>query len=198
MTIRRGVDWGEDIERPAEAAELTSDAAVAASIARGEARALLVRGGDLHRSLGSPVGPATRRLPIDVIRVTADGADAIAVAHVVLRRRGPLGWWRGPIVAVMNVDHVGSWDVAPRAHPNDGRLDIVEVSAGMSVRHRWQARRRLETGTHLPHPDITNRPTVEASFEFAEAVSVWVDGVNRGTVRTLHVRVEPDAAVIHV
>lgn len=197
MTIKRGVDWGEEVEHPTEPVELTSDAAVAASIASGESRPLLVRGGDLHRSLGSPVGPATRRLAIDVIRVTADGAAAIAVAHVVVRRRGPLGWWRGPIIAVMNVDHVGPWDVAPRAHPNDGRLDIVEVSAVMSVRHRWQARRRLATGTHLPHPAITNRPTVEASFEFAEALSVWVDGVNQGTVRALHVRVEPDAAVIH-
>ena len=29
----------------------------------------------------------------------------------------------------MNVDRLGRWDVAPRAHPNDGRADVVEVAA---------------------------------------------------------------------
>ena len=33
----------------------------------------------------------------------------------------------------MNVDRLGHWDVAPRAHPNDGRVDVVEVDAAMSA-----------------------------------------------------------------
>ena len=62
-----------------------------------------------------------------MLRVDADGRRLTAVAHVVARGGGP--WWRGPIVAVMNADRLGRWDVAPRAHPNDGRLDVVEVDA---------------------------------------------------------------------
>ena len=52
-------------------------------------------------------------------------------------------------------------DVAPRAHPNDGRFDVVEVSAAMPARARLQAWRRLATGTHVPHPDITTRRGVD-------------------------------------
>ena len=73
----------------------------------------------------------------------------------------------GPIVAVMNVDRLGRWDVAPRAHPNDGALDVVEVDAAMGVRARWQARRRLPTGTHVPHPAIrTRRGRPSAAWTF--------------------------------
>jgi len=117
---------------------------------------------------------------------------------VLARRRGRLGWWRGPIVAVMNVDHLGGWDVAPRAHPNDGWLDVVEVSAAMSRRARWQAWRRLDTGTHLPHPDIVTRRVRDVSFSFDPSVALWLDGIDRGDVRALRVSLEPDAAEIYV
>jgi diacylglycerol kinase family enzyme len=137
-------------------------------------------------------------LPIDVIDVTADGRRLTAVAHVVARRRGRAGWWRGPIIAVMNVDHRGPWDVAPRAHPNDGWLDVVEVDEAMPWRSRWQAWRRLPMGTHLPHPDIGTRRTRAETFTFAEPRGLWVDGVERGTVRMLAVALRPDAAVVYV
>jgi diacylglycerol kinase family enzyme len=137
-------------------------------------------------------------LPIDVMTVTADGHSFTAVAHVLARRRGRLGWWRGRIVAVMNVDHIGSWDVAPRAHPNDGWLDVVEVAEAMSCRARWQAWRRLETGTHLPHPDVATRRAGEVSFTFDPTVALWIDGVDRGDIRALRVSVEPDAAEIYI
>ena len=55
---------------------------------------------------------------------------------------------------MLNADRIGAWDVAPRAHPNDGQLDVVEVDASMGLRDRWQASRRLATGTHVPHPAI--------------------------------------------
>jgi hypothetical protein len=196
VTIRKGAEWGEATTHPPDALELTSDAALATAIERHETRPLLVRGGDLHRSLGSPRGAAARRLPIDVIRVITDDVDRIAVAHVVARRRGPSGWWRGPIVCVMNGDHLGPWDVAPRAHLNDGRFDIVEVSPAMSLRHRWQARRRLPTGTHVPHPDISTRQAVEQSLELGEQLGVWVDSVWCGSAQSMSVAIEPDAAEI--
>ena len=97
----------------------------------------------------------------------------------------------------MNVDHLGEWDVAPRAHPGDGRADVVEVDASMGVRARWQARRRLPSGTHVPHPHVAARRVAEASWTFDRPRQLWVDGVRRGTVRSLRVVVEPDGAVVH-
>ena len=57
----------------------------------------------------------------------------------------------------MNSDHLGTWNVAPRAHPNDGKLDVISVGRGMTFRQRLQARTRLELGTHVPHPAIGSR-----------------------------------------
>lgn len=199
MTIRRADDWGREVELPAEALTITTDAQLAAALSASPAPPVLVRGGDLHRAVGSPVGtgPVVRELPIDVLRVAADGVEGHAVAHVVARRGGALGWWRGPIVAVMNVDHVDDLDVAPRAHPNDGRLDVVEVAAAMPLRARWQARHRLRTGTHVPHPDIATRQVPAASFTFDRPLQLWADGVPIGQVRNLTVRVDPDASIVY-
>jgi hypothetical protein len=199
LTVKRGAPWGQAVGAPIDALEVRSDSALAAAVGDGERRPLLLRGGDVHRSLGAPRrGEATAMLPIDVIGVTADDRRLTAVAHVVARRRGRIGWWRGPIVAVMNVDHRGRWDVAPRAHPNDGWLDVVEVGEAMSPRARWQAWRRLPTANHLPHPDIGTRRTRAETFTLSEPLGLWVDGVERGTVRSLSVAVRPDGAVIYL
>ena len=87
-------------------------------------------GGDLLAALGGPShGPLVNRYSVDLLRVRADEADFVALAHVVARGRT---LWRGPISAVLNADRLGRWDAAPRAHPGDGRFDIVEVDAAMS------------------------------------------------------------------
>jgi YegS C-terminal NAD kinase beta sandwich-like domain len=199
MTVRRGETWGEALTDPIDAVEARSDPELAGALNDRQRRPVLLRGGDLHRSLGAPAAAAaTMRVPIDLISVRADGTERTAVAHVIARRQGRLGWWRGPIVAVMNVDHAGVWDVAPRAHPNDGWLDVIEVSESMSLRSRWQAWRRLRTGNHVPHPDITARRVRTETFTFGSPLGVWVDGVERGTVRSLLVEVEPDGAEVYV
>ena len=98
----------------------------------------------------------------------------------------------------MNTDHRGPWDVAPRAHPNDGRADVVEVDPSMGVRARWEARRRLPTGTHVPHPAIRTERVTERSWRFDRPLGLWVDAVGRGTVRSLRIAVDPDGAVVHI
>jgi hypothetical protein len=194
MTIRKGEDWGEVVAPPPGLVDVATDAALVDHLAGDEPAPVRIRGGDLWRSLGgSGGGPDVRRLPVDLLRVEADGATWRAVAHVVARR----SWWRGPIVAVMNVDRLGDWDVAPRAHPDDGRADVVEVDPAMPIRARWQARRRLPSGSHVPHPQLAVRRIAADAWTFARPQRLWVDGVERGTVRSLRVVVEPDAAVVH-
>ena len=68
----------------------------------------------------------------------------------------------------------------------------------MSVRARWQAWRRLRTGSHVPHPDITVRRVRTETFTFGRPLGVWVDGSHGGTIRSLRVEVEPDGAVLYV
>jgi len=195
MTIRKGEQWGRSVGRPERLTLADSDQALAEMIAAGDDRPVGVSGGDLYRSVGAPgERESVMRLPIDALRVNADGASYVAVAHVLVRR----SWWWGGIVAIMNVDHLGEWNVAPRAHPNDGRFDVLEVDPHMTLRERLQARRRLEQGTHLPHPRIATRSGTEATWEFRRPQRLWIDGVRTGYVRRFSVEIEPDGFAIHV
>jgi hypothetical protein len=192
MTIRRGQDWGEVIAPPADLVDVATDADAAEAVVAG--RSVRLCAGDLWATLGARTrDPTVIRFPVDLLRVEADGRPFSAIAHVVARR----SWWRGRIVAVMNTDHLGRWDVAPRAHPNDGLADVVEVDPAMGVRARWQAWRRLSTGTHLPHPLVHNRRITAERWTFEPPLRLWVDGVERGTVRSLAVAIEPDGATVH-
>lgn len=194
MKIHRGEAWGEVVAPPAGLVDAMSDAS-AAWLAMVQHAAVRLTGGDLLATLGGPTtGPSVARFPVDGLRVQADGEDLVALAHVVARGRS---WWRGPIAAVCNVDHIGHWDVAPRAHPGDGRFDVLEVDAAMSARARWQAWRRLPMGTHVPHPRIRISQGRSVAWVFDPPRTLWVDGERRGLVRSLDVTVEPTSVVVY-
>jgi len=189
--IGRGDPWGELVDPPDGLIGVASDAE-AASVDGDRVR---LTGGDLLASLGGPTtGSQVGRFDIDLLRVASDEGVHVAIAHVIARGRT---WWRGPIAGAFNVDRRGRWDAAPRAHPGDGLLDVIEVDAGMSVRDRWQAWRRLPTGTHVPHPAITVRRARAVSWTFDPPRRLWVDGERRGFVRCLKVTVEHGAATVH-
>lgn len=196
MTIQKGEPWGEAVARPTDLDIAGSDAALAVSIERDPGGDHAVTAGDLHRTLGSPTLGERRvlRLPIDVVHVETDRSRHLAVAHVVIRRR----WWRGRVVVVSNVDHLGEWNVAPRAHPNDGRLDLLDVDPAMPLRARLQARRRLHAGLHVPHPQIDVRRITEWEWNDPAGAGVWVDGIAIGKRTWVSVSVEPDASAIYI
>jgi YegS C-terminal NAD kinase beta sandwich-like domain len=196
VTIRKGEEWGVAVERPADLHVCVDDADLAEHVAAGAIDPLAVAAGDLARTVGSP-GPraALQRVPVDLLRVVADGRTLVAVAHVVARTRW---WWPGPIVGAFNSEYLGEWDVAPRAHPNDGIADVVEVDAAMPLRARLQARRRLPSGTHVPHPCVTSTRRAEVEWRFERPLQLHVDGRRRGDVRELRVTVQPDAFYLHV
>jgi hypothetical protein len=195
VTIRKGEPWGAAAPMPADLVFADDDASLAQLVARDTARAYGLRGGDLHRSLGAPPErEATQRLPIDALRVRLDDQEWVAVAHVVARN----GWWRGALLAVLNCPYIGEWDVAPRAHPNDGHFDIVEVRAGMSLRQRLQARRRLPLGNHVPHPEIEMRTAESATWNFDAPRDVYVDAVPRGRATRLEIAISPDHFSIYM
>lgn len=198
--IERGQPWGTRVVCPADLEVAADDAALAALVDAGRGP-VAVSGGDLHRTLGAPAPPragdACRRLPVDLLRCRLDGETRVAVAHVVVRRPGPLGWWRGPILAVCNAQFHRRWDVAPRGHPNDGRGDLVEVAASMPVRQRRLARRRLPSGTHLPHPDIATRRITTVERQLDPGLVVHLDHVPVRGVHHLVVEVVADGFELH-
>jgi diacylglycerol kinase family enzyme len=128
---------------------------------------------------------------VDLGIIELDGESVPFVSHVVARR----SWWSGELLAVMNAELLGRWDVAPRGHPNDGRLDVVHA-VGLSLADRWKAWRRLPTGTHVPHPGIRVERTAATVVHLARRMPVRVDGVAVGDHSDITVRLEPDALTI--
>lgn len=203
MTVERGATWGRPGGLPDDGVVVESDLA-ARSVVERHRRAnepiptLGLVGGDLCKTLGG-TGDRTRlrsgsatTMPVDVGAVLLDGRLHWFVAHLVARR----SWWRGPVVAVMNAQWLGTWDVAPRAHPGDGLFDILVGDPPLG--DRLKARKRLITGTHVPHPDIDVRRSSAWQTELDPDLDVWLDGEKLGRFRNVSVRVEPDALTVVV
>lgn len=207
MTIGKGETWGEAGALGPHGIVVDSDARARAVLRDAQrARRPYPELGLLHGDLARTCGATGRRerfrdggqrLPVDVVEVLVDGALDLFVAHLVIRSRWSRGgWWHGPTTAVMNAQFIGSWDVAPRSHPNDGRVDVV--SADLPFGDRLKARSRLSTGTHLPHPGISVRRTSGVQLDVPAGASVWLDGEPIGPTRALSLRVVPDAVTVVV
>lgn len=201
MTIEKGRPWGRAAPLPADGVIVADDAQArevveSARRANEPIPALGLLGGDLARTLGAPGsaerlrGPDAMTFPVDLGSVLVDGRLHWFVAHLVARR----SWWRGRTLAVMNAQWLGGWDLAPRSHPDDGLLDVTDGTLPLS--DRWEARRRLPTGTHLPHPALRTSRVAAAQFDLDPSLDIWLDGRRLGRASHLSVRIEPDA--LHV
>ena len=187
---------------PDDGVVVRSDAEARAVLeeARHEGRpfpALGLLGGDLCRTLGGP-GEESRlrsreavRFSVDLGEVLLDGRLHLFVAHVVARTR----WWSHAVVA-MNAQFLGPWVLGPRAHPNDGLLDVYQ--ADLSVPDRMKVRARVRHGAHLPHPRIKERRTGAMQIDLGRPRTVYLDGERWGEARNLALRVEPDALTVVV
>lgn len=198
MTIEKGRPWGEPGALAADGVLVRTDTEARAVVEQARRRSapippLGLLGGDLCRTVGGKGdearlrGTDAVRLPVDVGSVLVDGRQHWFVAHLIARR----SWWTGRLFAAMNAQWFGRWDVAPRSHPNDGRLDVFDTS--MPIAERFKARSRLPTGTHVPHPLITERRMTAIQVDFDHPTPVWLDGERVGAARHLSLRVEPDA-----
>ena len=199
MTIERGRNWGGPAS-PGSVDEVASSNEELRRLVedqwqvRGHSPRIGLTGGDLWKALGEPSGgierinsSKARQVPVDVIECRLDGRPCLAVAHVFLFNN----WWRGPVVAIMNSEWRGVLRVAPKAHPNDGMLDLVE--GDLPIRQRILIRRRLLTGDHLPNSALKVNRIKEFTREFRRPVRVVIDGAEQERCRQVSLRVQPDA-----
>ena len=208
MTIRKGEDWGEHGPLAAGAPvcpdDVTAAAALAAQTTAGTAMPEVgLVGGDLHQTLGGPSRGETElrtgmgvRYPVDLIEVEATAPDGTVTLHTGLAHLEVRGRRRfaGHTVVVMNAAFVGPSNLGPRAHPNDGRLDVTQ---GSLPRRVWKdGERRARTGTHVPHPDLAESRVHELVVDDVGKLGWWLDGVKMPTAVRLVVRCRPDAAVV--
>ena len=203
MTIRKGEAWGGPGALPPDGVVVSTDAEArdaltAARRAKEPFPVLGLLGGDLCRTLGGRGDEARLRsdqamtFPVDLGEALLDGQIHLFIAHLVARR--PL--WLRQQVAAMNAAWFGALNLGPKAHPNDGLLDVSEGT--LSFGPLLLARGRARTGTHVPHPSITMRRVPAAQVHFNRPMPVWLDGQRAGAFRDISVRVEPDALTVVV
>jgi hypothetical protein len=191
VTISKGSPYGEaGAVLPADGVRCATDADArrAVEAARRDGRpfpVLGLAGGDLARTLGGG-GELSVAFPVDLGQVLVDGRLHLFVASCVVRSRS----WRRAL-AVGNAQWLGPWNLWPRGHPNDGRLDLLDVR--LPAGDLWKVRRRLPTGSHLPHPGIEARRVRAETAELPAPLGVWLDGERVGVGRTLAFRCVPDA-----
>lgn len=198
MTIEKHRPWGAPGALATDGVLVRSDAEARAVVERHRRHQepippLGLLGGDLCRTVGGRGdehrlrSDAATTLPVDLGSVLLDGRQHWFVSHLVVRR----SWWHGRVVAVMNAQWIGRWDVAPKGHPNDGMVDVLDGNLGLD--DRLKVRSRLITGTHVPHPGIAQSRVAALQLELERPTPIWLDGERVGSARSLAIRVEPDA-----
>lgn len=215
MTIEKGQEWATRAELGSEAPVVSGDATLAGLFTvRKSGKRLAIDGPKQVGLLGAgPSADATEshdlaktvsagasaeeirsglrtNVSIDLGIVTLDGWHVVMAASLVIRRP----FWAGTVEGAMNASFLGSWNVAPSGHPNDGRFDVIR--AELSLGDRLKARSRLPSGSHVPHPGIAIRRLKQHTFEPTPRAIIRIDGLDVGNAEKVDVVVVPDATTI--
>jgi putative lipid kinase YegS-like protein len=210
--LRPGEPWGQAASGPPDV-EVVGDDPDLAAVAMSE-RGALVRfrpspRSDFARALGlGPASTGVTEVAIDALAIEPDDGAVNAVvvgtppdrlrwttrasAITVLVDGRP--WFRGraTTVVVASGQFLRGADLVPRGHPGDGWAE-VQVYA-LTRRARRPMRRRLPTGTHVPHPAIRGGRARRVEVEVAgRSLPLEVDGRPRGRTARLGVTLVPAA-----
>jgi len=183
MTISRLSPYGTSVVRPQHLGVLRSDREIASDFLKGDQRGFnTVIQGSIAQALGITSNDSSNNaralvthVLIDLLHVefgTTDSQDAptsIVVAGSILLQHHTL--LRTHLI-ISNSGIVRGRDVLPRAHPNDGYVDVLNIDEAITTRQRLFAWHRAQTGSHLPHPQL--RASRSTEFEWSGRASRMV------------------------
>jgi hypothetical protein len=211
--IKPGEPWGRPTSAAADLEVSGGDADLAAAVSARPG--VLVRfrpqpSSDLARAIGLGGDQSVARgieVALDVLRVE-DGPLAV---NMILIGTPPDGLGRfarrfganvrvdtrsvfhGPCTTV--VIATGQFrrglDLVPRGHPGDGRAE-VQIYA-VPGRDGRRLRERLATGTHVPHPEITQRSGASIRISVDRRVPIEIDGRSVAGADLVEITVVPSA-----
>ena len=200
MTIEKGKEWGTPIAVPSHRVFVTSDRELANATSKD---IVSVVGGDVWRALGMPVATSESTtgmlLPLDALEVsvTAEGVTTTVLAASCVEigrwRYVPLLQKRSRYVCISNAGLVGKRSIAPKAHPNDGKFEVMTLAGEMDVRQRRLSYKRSILGTHVPHPFIEIKQAV--SIDIARQSSreiLHIDHIHISQWDSISVAISPD------
>jgi hypothetical protein len=218
--VEKGRPWERPATGPADWHVSGDDATLAAAVRDHPGARVVFRpdgASDLARALGLPgAGDGSLELPVDALRIDADGRELFAVNMVVVGVAPDRARWvtrspgvrvrvdervahDGPATAVVvaSGQYLRGSDVVPRGHPGDGRAEIQVYAVGRG--ERAGVRSRLPQGVHLPHPDITQTTGRRVEIRADRGpLPVEIDGAPAPPAARVTVDVVPGAFVLVV
>lgn len=205
MPISPGSPWGVVVPLPDQPMYLKSDRELGVFLRDHSAKQIhdqpiFMKSGDIPRVLGvldRPRDAECLRIVIDVIAVSYTDASGIehsdvCIASLSIARR----FFRGTISVITNSGYWRKHEVAPRAHLNDGKLDIFEVSGAMPLGQRRLMWKKAETGSHLPHPLLSYSQGDFFHWK-GNPQRLVIDGQHMGMVTNVSCRVQSDCAQVY-
>ena len=213
MTISKHGSYGTPVSRPPTLNVLQSDLEIAQHYVSGHtATPCTVTNGSIALSLGissemnfrdSVSNQQMTLVDIDLLQIdfrtrppsTANSSTSsrIGVAGTIaIQHRTPLS----TCLILSNSGILRSRDVLPRAHPNDGFVDVLEVDPKISIRQRAIAWSRSATGSHLPHPNFRVSRSIDFQWSGSPARMI-ADGVTYKGVVWLQCTVLADAMKLY-
>jgi hypothetical protein len=213
--IRPGEEWTRPAAGPPDFDVAGDDAELAAAVAARPGALVRFRPtptSDVARAVGlaadAPEDSAgDREAPMDALAIEGNGVAAnivvVGTPPDALRRfarrfavtvrvdeRAP---WTGDAttVVVATGEFLRGLDVVPRGHPGDGRAETqIYAVAGRDLR---ALRGRLRTGTHVPHPAITQTVGRRIEITCGRALPLEIDGHRADPADHVVVSVVPHA-----
>ena len=152
-------------------------------------------GGDLWRTLGGRLeesrlyGESAITVDVDLGCVLLDGKIYWFCAHMLIG-----GKWIGEQIFISNGAHYGKMNPTPKAHPGDGKFDVLKIN--LSVIQKIKALKRTASGTHIPHPGIQYERVKAEQFSFPKKTKVEIDGQKIGKFSNISVRIENEAVKV--
>ena len=207
MTISKLSAYGTSVVRPKQLVVLRSDREIASDFLKGGQRSTnTVISGSIAQALGitskdssSSSAALVTHVLIDLLQIefrttkTKDQILRMVVAGSIMLQSHTL---LNTHLIISNSGIVRGRDVLPRAHPNDGFVDVLEIDEAMTTRQRLSAWRRAKTGSHLPHPQL--RASRSPEFEWSGRASRMVaDDVTFAGVEWLRCKVLTDAISLY-
>ena len=217
MTIRKFGSYGSSVSRPPMLNVLRSDLEISQHYVSGDTAApCTLTNGSIAQSLGisseisidDPLHNQQMTLVnIDLLQIdyrtttstnlssnscTSTSSRVVVAGTLVIQHRTQLS----TCLILSNSGILYARDVLPRAHPNDGFVDVLEVDPKISIRQRAIAWRRSATGSHLPHPDIRVSRSIDFQWSGSPAQMI-ADGVTYKGVVWLQCTVLADAMCIY-
>lgn len=134
-----------------------------------------------------------RRGLVDYLRLTVRELWRYRPVHYRIEHDGGRYTGAALIVAAANARQYGNgaW-IAPRARPDDGRLDLVIVESASPLGNLWRARRLFDRSL-LEDPGVRTAQVTHVRVEADEPVELHVDGEPAGSARQVVVGVLPGA-----